>query len=129
MTDLFTASVEYGGYISIIKFLLFMLFFFPWLALVSWVHQDAKTVGTNEILWTAVIFGAGAVATLIWLFTPVFTIGMLFYLIAVAATSVGYVMHRNPKVPEFNRVLTAEHIKGLFTSKEKIFFTGYSKNI
>jgi type II secretory ATPase GspE/PulE/Tfp pilus assembly ATPase PilB-like protein len=119
MTGLLIASVEYGGYISIVKFIIFLILFFPWLPLLAWVYQDAKNIGTKEIFWTAVVFGAGAATVIIWLVTPVFIIGMLFYLIAVAATSISYVMHRNARVPEFNRVLTAEHIKGLFSSKEK----------
>ncbi|MGA1980598.1 MAG: ATPase, T2SS/T4P/T4SS family [Sedimentisphaerales bacterium] len=119
MTGLLIASVEYSGYISIVKFLVFLFLFFSWLPLLSWVYQDAKSVGTKEIFWTAVVFGAGAAAAIIWLVTPVFIIGMLFYLIAAGATSVSYVIHRNARVPEFNRVLTVEHIKGLLTSKEK----------
>jgi type II secretory ATPase GspE/PulE/Tfp pilus assembly ATPase PilB-like protein len=119
MTGLLMTSVEYSGYISIVKFLIFLLLFFSWLPLLTWVYQDAKAIGTKEVFWTAVVFGAGAAAAIIWLVTPVFIIGMLFYLIAVAATSISYVMHRNARVPEFNRVLTVEHIKGLFTSEEK----------
>ena len=119
MTGLLIASVEYSGYISIVKFLIFLLLFFSWLPLLTWVYQDAKTVGTKEVFWTAVVFGGGAAAVTIWLVTPVFIIGMLFYLIAVAATSISYVMHRNARVPEFNRVLTVEHIKGLFAKEEK----------
>jgi len=119
MTGLLIASVEYSGYISIVKFIIFLLLFFSWLPLLTWVYQDAKTVGTKEVFWTAVVFGGGAAAVTIWLVTPVFIIGMLFYLIAVAATSISYVMHRNARVPEFNRVLTVEHIKGLFAKEEK----------
>jgi type II secretory ATPase GspE/PulE/Tfp pilus assembly ATPase PilB-like protein len=119
MTGLLMTSVEYSGYISIVKFLVFLLLFFSWLPLLTWVYQDAKAIGTKEVFWTAVVFGAGAAAAIIWLVTPVFIIGMLFYLIAVAATSISYVMHRNARVPEFDRVLTVEHIKGLFTSEEK----------
>ncbi len=119
MTGLLIASVEYGGYVSIVKFLIFLLLFFPWLPLLTWVYQDAKNIGTKEVFWTAVVFSAGAAAVIIWLVTPVFIIGMLFYLIAVTATSISYVMHRNARVPEFNRVLTAEHIKGLFSKGEK----------
>lgn len=119
MTGLLMTSVEYSGYISIVKFLIFLLLFFSWLPLLTWVYQDAKAIGTKEVFWTAVVFGAGAAAAIIWLVTPVFIIGMLFYLIAVAATSISYVMHRNARVPEFDRVLTVEHIKGLFTSEEK----------
>ncbi|MBN1392404.1 MAG: Flp pilus assembly complex ATPase component TadA [Sedimentisphaerales bacterium] len=118
MTGLLMASVEYGGYVSIIKFILFLLLFYPWLLLITWVYQDVKFVRTKETLWTAVVFGAGAVAVIIWLLMPVFIIGLLFYLIAVGAASVSYVIHRNARVPEFDRVLTAEHVKGLFAGKE-----------
>ena len=113
------AIVEYGGYISIFKFIVFLLLFFSWLPLIAWVYQDARAVGAREIFWTAVVFGAGAAAAIIWLVIPIFIIGMLFYLITAGAPAVSYVIHRNTRVPEFNRVLTAEHIKSLFASKEK----------
>lgn len=119
MTGLLMTSVEYSGYISIVKFLIFLILFFSWVPLLAWVYHDAKAIGAKEVFWTAVVFGAGAAAAIIWLVTPVFIIGMLFYLIAVAATSISYVMHRNARVMEFDRVLTAEHLKGLFTSKDK----------
>ena len=119
MPGLLLSAVEYSGYISIVKFLVFLVLFFPWLPLLSWVYADAKAVGTKEVFWTAIVFGLGAVAAIIWLVMPVFIIGMLFYLIVVGAASVSYVMHRNARVPDFDRVLTAEHLKGLFTSEEK----------
>jgi type II secretory ATPase GspE/PulE/Tfp pilus assembly ATPase PilB-like protein len=71
------------------------------------------------MFWTAIVFAAGAAGVLAWLLIPIFIVGMLAYLIAVGATSLCYVMHRNAKVPDFNRVLTPEHIKGLFTSHKK----------
>ncbi|MDD5327374.1 MAG: ATPase, T2SS/T4P/T4SS family [Phycisphaerae bacterium] len=113
------ALVEYGGYISIFKFLIFLFLFFSWLPLITWVYQDAKAVGAREVFWTAIVFGVGAAAAIVWLIIPIFIIGMLFYLITVGVPVVSYVIHRNAKVPEFNRVLTAEHIKGLFSGKEK----------
>ena len=119
MPDLLLSAVEYSGYISIVKFLVFLVLFFPWLPLLSWVYTDAKAVGTKEVFWTAIVFGLGAAAAIIWLVMPVFIIGMLFYLIVVGAASISYVMHRNARVPDFDRVLTAEHLKGLFTSEEK----------
>lgn len=119
MPDLILASVEYGGYISIVKFIVFLLFFFLWLPLLGWVYRDAGVVKTKETFWTAVVFTAGAAATLFWLLIPIFLIGLLFYLIAVGATSLGYVMHRNARVPAFQRVLTPDHIKSLFVSEEK----------
>ena len=119
MQDLLLSSIEYSGYISIAKFVIFLILFFLWLPLLSWVYRDAKAVGTKEVFWTAIIFVTGAAAAVIWLIMPLFIIGMLLYVIAVGATSIGYVMHRNARVADFDRVLTAEHIKGLFTNEEK----------
>jgi hypothetical protein len=87
MLDLLSASIEYGGYISIIKLISYLILFFAWLPLISWVHQDAKAVDTNDVMWTGVILGAGAASAIIWLLIPVFIVGMLFYMIAVGAIS------------------------------------------
>ena len=119
MPDSVLMAVEYGGYISIIKFIIFVALFFLWLPLVSWVHDDAKAVETKEVFWTGIVFGAGAAAVIIWLLVPIFIIGLLFYLIAVGATSLAYVKHRNTRVLDFDRVLTLQHIKSLFAGKEK----------
>jgi type II secretory ATPase GspE/PulE/Tfp pilus assembly ATPase PilB-like protein len=119
MPDLLLSSAEYTGYISIIKFLVFLVLFFLWLPIVGWVYNDAKAVGTKEVLWTAVLLATGASAVIIFLFIPVFLIGALIYAIAVATASLIYVKHRNSRVMDYARVLTAEHIKSLFASKEK----------
>ena len=119
MLDLLSASIEYGGYISIIKLISYLILFFAWLPLISWVHQDAKTVDTNDVMWTGVILGAGAAGAIIWLLIPVFIVGMLFYMIAVGAISLAYVKHRNARVLDFDKVLTIDHIKNLLVSKEK----------
>lgn len=119
MPDLLSATIEYGGYISIIKLLGYLIVFFVWLPLVSWIHNDAKTVETNTIFWTGIIMGAGAAVAIIWLLIPIFLVGMLFYVIAVGAISLAYVKHRNARVLDFDKVLTADHIKNLFVSEEK----------
>jgi len=119
MPDLLLAAIGYGGYISIIKFFIFLVMFFGWLPLLTWVYQDAKVIETKEVFWAGVILGAGAVGTIIWLVTPIFFAGMLIYLIIVGATSLAYVKHRNSMVMDFDKVLTVDHIKNLLVSKEK----------
>lgn len=119
MPYLFLSAVEYTGYISIIKFIAFLVLFLLWLPLVSWVYNDAKTVGTKDVFWTEVVLATGAIAIIIWLLVPVFIIGALLYIFAVAVTSLGYVRHRNSRVMDYARVLTAEHLKNLFVSKDK----------
>ncbi|MBN2137396.1 MAG: Flp pilus assembly complex ATPase component TadA [Sedimentisphaerales bacterium] len=119
MPDPLLAAIEYAGYISIVKLVVFLVFFFLWIPLVTWVNNDAKAVETNDAFWTGLVLGSGAIAMLIWQFVPFFIIGLLVYVIAVAATSLAYVKHRNVRVMDFDRVLTAEHIKGLFSSKDE----------
>jgi type II secretory ATPase GspE/PulE/Tfp pilus assembly ATPase PilB-like protein len=119
MPDLLLAAIGYGSYISIIKFLIFLVMFFGWLPLITWVYQDAKAVETKEVFWAGIVLGAGAGGAIIWLLMPVFIIGMLLYLIAIGATSLAYVKHRNSRVMDFDRVLTIDHIKNLLVSKEK----------
>ena len=114
-----SAAIEYGSYISIIKLAVFIVLFFAWLPLLLWVNRDAKFVRTNVLNWTIIMFAAGALGAIIWLLVPLFIIGIPLYLIAVGATSLAYVMHRNARVDEFQKILTAEHIKSLFVNEEK----------
>jgi type II secretory ATPase GspE/PulE/Tfp pilus assembly ATPase PilB-like protein len=119
MPDLVLMSTEYGGYISIVKLVTFLALFFLWLPLLNWVYNDAKSLETKEAYWTGIIFGAGAVTLIIWLIIPVFIIGMLLYIIAITAASLAYVKHHNSIVMDYDRLLTADHIKSLFVSEEK----------
>ncbi len=119
MPELLSASVAFGGYISIIKILIFLAMFLGWLPLLGWVHEDAKALETKGPVWTVIVLSAGAIGALVWLVIPIFLVGMLFYLIAVGATSLAYVKHRNARVLDFDRVLTVDHIKNLLVSREK----------
>ncbi len=114
-----SAAIEYGGYVSIIKLAAFAVLFFAWLPLLLWVNRDAGFVKTNVFNWTVMIFIAGAAGAIIWLLIPLFLIGILLYIIAIGTISLAYVMHRNARVDEFQKVLTAEHIKSLFVNEDK----------
>ncbi len=119
MLDQLLGAVEYGGYISILKLIGYLVLFFAWLPLIGWVQQDARVLETREGLWTGLVLGVGAAAAIIWLVIPVYIGGMLFYLVAVGAVALAYVKHRNGRVLDYDRVLTIDHIKSLFVSKEK----------
>ncbi len=116
--DLF-AAIEYGGYISVWKFLLFSICFLGWMPLVNWVHVDTQAVRTNGFTWTLAILCTGFISLIVWLLVPVFMIGLLIFIIATGSVSAAYVMHRNSLVAEFEKVLTADHIKGLFADPVK----------
>jgi len=119
MSDVLLLSVQYGSYISIIKFALFVVLFFAWLPLVGWVAKDATIVGTRETLWAGIVFATGAIAAIIWLLVPIFLVGLFLFLIAAAVPVIIYLKHRDSKVPDPQRILTLQFFKNLSSKKEK----------
>ena len=119
MPSLISAAVEYGGYISQVKFSVLAVMFFAWMPLVNWVHADAQAVRTRVNFWTTIVSATGAGALIIWLLAPFFLIGLLLYIIAVGATALAYIIHRNSRVSDFEKVLTVGHIKSLFVDENK----------
>jgi len=113
------AVVEYGGYISLWKLLLFSVALFGWMPLVRWVFIDSQAVRTNAFVWTLAMAISGVVALLLWLIIPVFFIGLLLYLIVVGGVVMAYVTHRNSQVADFEKVLSADHLRGLFVDAQK----------
>lgn len=113
------AAVEYGGYISLWKLLLFVLAFLSWAPLVRWVFIDTQAVRTNVFMWTLAILISGIVSLLLWLMIPVFFIGLLLYLIVLGGVTMTYVTHRNAQVADFEKILSADHLRGLFVNPQK----------
>ena len=113
------AAVEYGGYISLWKLLLFALAVFGWAPLVHWVFTDSQAVRTNAFTWTLAVVVGGAVALFLWLLIPVFFVGLLLYLIVLGGTAMAYITHRNSRVADFEKILSADHLRGLFVNQEK----------
>lgn len=119
MPNILAAAAGYGGYISPVKLIVLVVLFFGWMPLVNWVYRDTKAVKANTQAWTLIILSTGAAALLIWLLAPLFLIGLLIYIIAVGAATTAYIVHRNARVADFEKVLTSEHIKSIFVNETK----------
>ncbi|HDS83693.1 MAG TPA: hypothetical protein ENN97_00620 [Phycisphaerales bacterium] len=119
MSGMLATGLDIGGYIEAWKGVLMAAAFFGWMPLVNWVHTDSQAVRTNKQAWTAGIAAIGAIALLVWMLIPAFFIGFLLYLLSVGAVTVAYVVHRNARVSDFERVLTPEHLKGLLIDENK----------
>jgi len=115
MTSSLLMAVEFGGYVSIVKLVLFLVCYFPWLLLVGWANKDAKAVSTNVPLWIGILLGAGFLAILIWWLIPLFLVGLLAFAIVAGGTAIAYVRHRNTRVLDFDKVLPVSHIKSLLS--------------
>jgi type II secretory ATPase GspE/PulE/Tfp pilus assembly ATPase PilB-like protein len=119
MADLLAATVTYGGYINLFKFLIILAAFFGWLPLTNWVYEDSQAVRTNKNLWTLTFSLTGAVSLMMWLIIPAYIIGLLIFLISIGGIFMAYVIHRNALVADFEKVFTADHIRNLFVNAEK----------
>ncbi|HSV99583.1 MAG TPA: ATPase, T2SS/T4P/T4SS family [Sedimentisphaerales bacterium] len=120
MTGSLLMAVEYGGYISIVKLVVFLACYFPWLLLLGWAHKDAKAVETSVPMWIGILLGAGVLAILVWWLIPLFIVGVLAYALLVGGAALAYVKHRNTHVLDFDKILTIDHIKSLFAHSEKL---------
>jgi type II secretory ATPase GspE/PulE/Tfp pilus assembly ATPase PilB-like protein len=120
MPDLLLLAIEYGGYISAVKLVAFLILYFLWLLLIGWASKDAKAVETNIGLWLGILLGAGGAGILLWWLIPIFPVGLLAFLLLAGATALAYVKHRNARVLDFDRVLTTEHIKSLLSKSDKL---------
>jgi len=120
MTQSLLMAVEYGGYVSIVKLVVFVGLFLLWPLFVGWAHRDAKAVATNVPVWIGVILGVGAVGLLLWFAIPLYVAGLLAYVLAFGGVAFAYVRHRNTRVLDFDRVLTIDHIKSLIAKSDKL---------
>ena len=117
--DLFLASITFGSYISIIKFIVLVAAFVGWVPLATWIHNDSKPLEINTMVWSVAILAAGAIGIIAWLLIPIFFAGLILYLILIGAVSLIYIKQRNAMVLDVDRVLTIDHIKSIFVSHEK----------
>ncbi len=117
MLDPMLMLVEYGGYISIIKLLVFLLLFFPAWLMVNWIHKDAKAVEADAVLWTSVLVGIIGSMALLWFLIPMYAIGAACFPLFAGGAGLAYVKHRNARVLDFDRVLTIDHIKSLISGQ------------
>jgi type II secretory ATPase GspE/PulE/Tfp pilus assembly ATPase PilB-like protein len=120
MTGSLLLAVDYGGYVSIVKLVLFLACYLPWLLLLGWAHKDAKGVATSVPLWIGLLLGAGVLGILLWWLIPIFFVGLLAYVLVLGGTALAYVKHRNGRVLDFDKILTFDHIKSLVAKSDKL---------
>ncbi|MCU0917668.1 MAG: Flp pilus assembly complex ATPase component TadA [Planctomycetes bacterium] len=113
-------AVEYGGYVSIVKLVVFLGLFLLWPWFLGWAHKDARAVGAHVAVWVGAILGAGALGFLLWCLVPIYLAGLLAYAVVLGGVALAYVRYRNTRVLDFDRLLTVDHLKSLVSKSEKL---------
>jgi len=102
-----------------VKAAVMLLLALPWLRLATWVNEDALLARATRTKWNALTVAGGAAGMLLWLIIPLYPVGALFYLVLAAGGLLAYIAYRNDRVPAGKRILTREHLSGLFAGKGK----------
>jgi type II secretory ATPase GspE/PulE/Tfp pilus assembly ATPase PilB-like protein len=120
MTQSLLMAVEYGGYVSLVKLVVFLGLFLLWPLFLGWAHRDAKAVSANVPAWIGAILGAGALGVLLWFAIPLYVAGLLAYAVTLGGVALAYVRYRNARVLDFDRILTVDHLKSLVAKSDKL---------
>src|SRR5947208_14758583 len=99
-----------GFYFNPYNFGIFVLVYFVWVRLCSWVDEDVNDVGLEPIPWNPLVVGAGAAGLLaIWI-APQFWAGLAIFVVIFGGVFGYYAYTRNLRVDKEARILTAQHL-------------------
>lgn len=105
-----------GNYLNWIKILACVSVFLLWVKTTDWVSTDCQDLNLDYMRWNPIVFGSFFAAyVLLWLL-PSFWIGFPLLVIAYIAPFTAYVVHRNSKVDNNERVFTPEHLRFWFAT-------------
>lgn len=116
-----------GGYLAWYKLLMCWILVLFWVRAADWVHHDTTEIGESiempSRIWNPIMVFSFLVAFLLAVTIPLFAVGFLLLLVAYAAPLTTYILMRNGRVHQDQRVMTPAHIKqwlaGLASGKKK----------
>ncbi len=100
-----------GFYLDWVKILLSWLVFLFWVGTTDWLSRDAQTVEMDYLRWNPVVLAVFLVAQVFLWFFPIFWVGLPVLALAWLVPLMTYVLVRNKRVEESERVLTPSHIR------------------
>ena len=102
-----------GNYLNWIKILACWSIFLAWVKTTDWLSIDCQEIKLDYLRWNPIVFGTFFAAfVLVWLIPYMsFWIALPLLLIAYVAPLTAYIIYRNSKVDNNQRVLTPEHLR------------------
>ncbi|MGM0486431.1 MAG: ATPase, T2SS/T4P/T4SS family [Planctomycetota bacterium] len=109
-----------GGYLAWYKLLSCWILVLLWVHAADWLNRDSletgDSIGLPPRVWNPIVVFSFLVGFLIALTVPIFAIGITLLIVAYAAPLATYVLMRNGRVPQDQRVMTPAHLKRWFAS-------------
>ncbi len=119
MAEIIATVPQFGGLLAAVKVVFMLAFIAPWLHFATWASKDATKLFGSATAWSAVVLGAGLLGVMSWLVMPFYILGLLFYVVLAAAGLVAYVVYRNGRVGEKDKVLTKAHLTASLSRRDK----------
>ncbi len=105
-----------GWYLGTLKVVACWAIFFCWVVTTDWVSRDCQQVKLDWLRWNPIVFGSFMAAfVLVWLI-PYFWLNFVLLLAAYVGPLTAYILYRNGRVDNNQRVLTRGHIRWLIAS-------------
>ncbi len=113
--DTSAAVAAKGFYFSIYWMVYFILTTAIWLALVAWVNKDTQRVSENSQLWCGMLLAVGFAHFLFpWVLPAPLLLGVAIGAVVFTGVLSWYIVLRNSRVPQPEKVLTAKHLSRVF---------------
>ncbi|MEN6458389.1 MAG: ATPase, T2SS/T4P/T4SS family [Thermoguttaceae bacterium] len=105
-----------GFYLSWIKMLACWAVFLAWVKTTDWLSTDCQDLKLDYLRWNPIVFGVFFVAfILVWL-VPIFWVVFPLLIVAYVAPLTTYILYRNSRVDNNQRVMTPEHLRFWFAT-------------
>jgi general secretion pathway protein E len=112
-----------GYYYNPYKLAAFLIAFFGWIKLSSWLDKDAQDLGLDTSPWNPMMLGAGVLGTAaVWMMSSL-AVGLSIFVALILGSFGFYAYVRNQRVSDEDKILTPEHLKGLAARYLRIRFS------
>ncbi len=109
-----------GDYLAWYKILLTFLVVLPWVRTTDWINRDTIELGDRIELpsevWNPIVVFTFLAAFLLLLMIPIFPVGFSILIVAYVIPLITYILLRNGRVNDDEKVLTPSHLKQWFAS-------------
>lgn len=107
-----------GGYVSLPRVIIMLILVLPWFWAAPWVQHDLARFRGAGRYWAAAPLAAGATGVLLWLVLPFYPAGMALYLVLTVGVFVAYLLWRNRRVADAEKIGLA-HLLAIFSKRRE----------
>jgi type II secretory ATPase GspE/PulE/Tfp pilus assembly ATPase PilB-like protein len=108
-----------GGFFSLAKIIVMLVFIFLWAPPAGWCARDAKRLSINQFMWGCVILSGGVLGWFFWFFVPIYAVGLMFNILLAFGAVVAYAVYRDTLVDDSERILKPANLLAAIKGEQK----------